>query len=89
MSVIKLFHESFPQLDIITNTSYRANDSNTEGIHNSNSHIRKNHRILLGKEVIEDAYFLSKCNSLVCGKSNVSAVAIIWNNNQYDQLTIL
>ena len=89
MSVIKLFHESFPQLDIITNTSYRANDSNTEGIHNSKSHIRKNHRILLGKEVIEDAYFLSKCNSLVCGKSNVSAVAIIWNNNQYDQLTIL
>ncbi len=47
---------------------------------------RKLHKYLMGKEVLQDAWFLSKCDYLICGHSNVSNVVLMWNRNQYKQV---
>ena len=47
--------------------------------------IRKNHRYLLGLEVLKDAYFLSKCNWLVHGHSNVANAAIFFRGKPYER----
>lgn len=81
--IINLFKEVFGQDKIITYKAFRDTGKNSlEGIHLTPSD-RKNHKYLLGYEVLRDAYTLSKCKSLICGYSNVSNIAIIWNNNKY------
>ncbi|MCH5248880.1 MAG: hypothetical protein J1E98_03060 [Lachnospiraceae bacterium] len=63
-----------------------ADESNT-GIHLLlQENTEKLHKYRLGMDVLKDAYFLSKCDYLICGHSNVSNVAIIWNNKRYEKL---
>lgn len=53
---------------------------------------RATHHYLLGKEVLRDAYALSKCTCLVAGKSQVSFFAQIFNKcgeNQYEYVEII
>lgn len=59
--------------------SFRATIVSTVGIHKQICD-RANHNYLLGKEVLKDTYFLSKCSILLCGASNVTNVAILWND---------
>ena len=67
---------------------YRSNGGN-EGIHLENCvKNRESHNYLLGLEVLIDAYLLSKCSSLVCGKSNVAYSAIVFNNNCYNKIVL-
>lgn len=41
------------------------------------------HKYLLGKEVLQDAWFLNQCNHLLCGHSNITNVVIMWNKNRF------
>lgn len=85
-SIISQFESLFGRDMIITNNAFRSNKGTT-GIHELEGIHRKNHHYLLGKEVLMDTYMLSRTASLICGKSNVTEAAIIWNNNQYKSIT--
>ncbi len=77
------FGEKIKTLDV-----YRSSDGK-EGIHlETSENNRNNHKYLLGYEVLRDAYLLGKCNSLVCGKSNVAYAAIVFNNCKYKKITL-
>ncbi len=87
----KVFEESGKKL--FTNEAFRVWDVGEKrktGIHELKvDNARKHHKYLLGKEVLKDAWFLSKCDYLLCGHSNISNVAIIWNDNQYKELVCI
>lgn len=87
-SVVDEFKSTFKGL-VRTTSSFRATDQNSEAVHTDEKHERKQHRYLLGLEVLRDAYFLSMCDSLLCGYSNVSSVAILWNGGKYKELKII
>lgn len=54
------------------------------GIHETKVVEARNlHKYRLGLEVLNDAYFLMKSDFLLCGYSNITNVAIIWNNDNY------
>lgn len=60
------------------------------GIHETHvENARPMHKYLLGKEVLNDAYFLNKCDYLLCGHSNISNVALLWNHNKYEKVTCI
>lgn len=72
---------------IVTTNSYRSRDAINPPHHLVSD--RELHHFNLGKEVLRDMIFLSKVESLICCHSNVSMVAIIYNNGKYDNLKIL
>lgn len=86
-STIKLFRDYYSDMVITTDALRQINDGCC-GIHQDKTldKQRKNHKYLLGEEVITDMYLLSKCDVLVCGPSNVAFAAIIYNHNQYDEI---
>lgn len=47
---------------------------------------RPNHKYLMGKEVLQDAWFLNKCEYLICGHSNITNVVMLWNQKKYKQV---
>ncbi len=79
---VAAFSKKFGEL-VVVNNAFRAKQTDSEGIHLMKSVTRKNHKYLLGYEVLRDCYMLSKCNYLIFSHSNVTNVALIWNNNQY------
>lgn len=97
--VVQMFNDAFDEpeykkLLVFSNPVYRNNVQynvgKAVGIHDQTFvKIRENHRYLLGLEVLKDAWFLSKCNYLICGHSNVTNVAIYWNNHQYKKVICL
>ncbi|MCD7882762.1 MAG: hypothetical protein LUI87_03500 [Lachnospiraceae bacterium] len=66
--------------------SYRAEKGDIVGVHLAKGCPRDQHRYKLGLEVLRDAYYLSKCDSLICGDSNVPLAAMLFNNNQYEKV---
>lgn len=84
---VKLFREYYGDKVYTTDALRQIGDS-TCGIHFDGSlgQGRENHKYLLGEEVITDMYLLAHCKVLVCGPSNVSFAAMIYNNNQYDKI---
>lgn len=69
---------------------YRSKD-NKEGIHYSHDS-RKNHKFLLGYEVLRDMYTLSQTTALVAGHSGVSSMAQIQklaDGQNYEDLKII
>lgn len=85
--VVKKFQKFFGDKIYVTD-SVRQVNGRLEGIHFDKAlgKGRKEHKYLLGKEVITDMYLLSKCNVLVCGPSNVAFAAMIFNNNSYEDI---
>lgn len=75
---------------LVVNEGFRAKESHQKkktGIHELEvKEKRELHKYRLGLEVLKDAYFLSKCDYLLCGHSNVTNIAIIWNNKKYNQV---
>lgn len=62
----------------------------TEGLHLRRKQAsRRYHRYLLGIEVLRDAWFLSRCDSLICGHSNVSNAALFLRGSPYETLTVI
>ena len=60
--------------DMVTTYEDTLRSENGNAIHTSDN-CRKNHRFLLGFEVLRDVMTLSACSALVAGHSNVSAFA--------------
>ena len=97
--VVQMFNDAFDEpkykrLLVFSNSVYRNtiqyDAGKAVGIHDQKfGQIRENHKYLLGLEVLKDAWFLSKCNYLLCGHSNVTNVAIYWNNHQYKKVICL
>ena len=57
------------------------------GVHETKvEHPRPNHKYLLGKEVLQDAWFLYKCEYLICGHSNITNVVMLWKQHKYKQV---
>lgn len=75
---------------LFMNEAFRVWDTDADkktGIHELQiENARPLHKYLLGKEVLQDAWFLHKCDYLVCGHSNISNVAILWNGNRYNEV---
>ncbi len=86
------FEEEFRETKwtLFVNPAFRVWDSKEErktGIHETKiENPRERHKYLMGKEVLMDAWFLSRCDYLVCGHSNITNVAILWNHNRYRQI---
>ncbi|ONI38078.1 hypothetical protein AN396_11700 [Candidatus Epulonipiscium fishelsonii] len=75
---------------IICTNSVRANKGSNTGIHHDKSlSNRKNHKYLLGLEVLVDMLLLSRCNLLIGGHSSVTYTAMMFNNNQYKKVYLL
>lgn len=86
VDVVKSFESKYKEVRY--SNSYRSVDGN-EGIHLEQKRIsREKHKYLLGKEVLRDAYCLSKCRILVAGKSNVAFAAMVMNENKYEKVLI-
>ena len=67
--------------------AFRAKTETLLGIHKQNDE-RNHHHYLLGKEVLLDSLMLSKCDYLICGVSNVSSAAVLFNNLRYRRVVI-
>lgn len=68
--------------------AYHSNDG--QAVHTTRKkNERENHRYLMGLEVLIDTILLSKTDALLCGYSNVSMAAIIFNNNCYEAVYYL
>ena len=78
---------------LFMNEAFRIWDTGEDkrtGIHETKiAKPRALHKYLMGKEVLQDAWFLAKCDYLLCGHSNITNVAILWNNNQFKQVTCI
>lgn len=74
---------------LFMNEAFRVWDTDADkktGIHELKvENARPLHKYLLGKEVLQDAWFLHKCDYLVCGQSNITNAAILWNGNRYKE----
>lgn len=86
-STIHLFQEKYGDRLLYT-ASVRQRDDSQTGVHVDKSlgKQRKNHKYLLGKEVLTDMFLLAHCDVLLCGPSNVGFVAMIYNCNAYDKI---
>ena len=73
---------------VVTLEAYRSVGDKSVGVHKQYSN-RKNHNYLLGREVLLDALMLSKCNYLICGISNVTSAAVLFNNLNYEKTIII
>lgn len=83
--MIEKCKNAFGEKAFFTN-SYRASKGSRYGIHNENKKIRQNHKYRMGYEVMIDMLILARCDSLMCGYSNVAYAAILMNNNQYKNI---
>lgn len=85
-----VFEAVFGDEILFMNDAFRVWDTDSAkkiGIHEMEvKDARPLHKYLLGKEVLRDAWFLSKCDYLICGHSNITNTAILWNHNKYKQI---
>lgn len=86
MDILYHFKNEYPDKVVYTD-SLRSEDGTP--VHKSKKRTRENDNYLKGKEVLLDALLLSRCDSIVCGHSNVAYASILMNNNHYRKVTIL
>lgn len=92
LNVIDFFKKNLvdKKYNIFFNKAFRVVDTGKEtmtGVHETIiENPRKNHKYKMGLEVLKDAYFLSKCDYLICGHSNVANVVLIWNHNKFKEV---
>ena len=86
IDVINYFKDKIPD-KILFQECYRFNSNETPVFslneNTKKNNLRKNHKYLLGKEVLIDCINLSKCDSLLCGISGVSNGAMFFNGLNY------
>lgn len=86
---IELFQKEFGRRLLFFTDILRSDDG--QALHFSKSE-RRNHKYLLGLEVLRDMYVLSLCDGLVAGVSNVSLTARMMKRSygkEYEQINIL
>ena len=94
-NVLECFQRVFERSKwkFIVNSAFRIWDdgkAKRTGVHEIQlANPRKMHKYLLGREVLQDAWFLSRCDYLICGHSNITNVAILWNQNRFKQVVCI
>lgn len=82
------FHDS--TYSLFVNEVFRVCDNGERiktGIHELKiDNPRPQHKYLIGKEVLQDAWFLNQCEYLICGYSNVTNVVLLWNQGKFKQI---
>ncbi|MBR1439614.1 MAG: hypothetical protein IJ589_00165 [Lachnospiraceae bacterium] len=75
---------------VLSQNAFRsaASNSTQDGIHFQENN-RPHHRYQMGLEVLTDAWILSKCSALICGLSNVAGAAVLWNQNNYQEIKVI
>ena len=77
--------EDATRLPIIVTDAFRLDWGDVRGLHTARiRHARKDHRYLLGLEVLRDAWLLSRCDFLVHGHSNVINAALLFRETPFD-----
>lgn len=75
---------------LVINDVFRSDEQDETrktGIHEMKvENAREFHKYKMGMEVLKDAWFLSKCDYLVCGHSNITNTVILWNDNKFDRI---
>lgn len=88
---VDVFRQEFGSLVKVYDDTFR-DEGGDESIAFSTAG-RKNHKYLLGLEVLRDQYTLTNCAGLVCGYSNVTFLARImrkaWHENNYDDYVLI
>lgn len=91
-NVKEAYEDAFMESDIMLfmNEVFRVWDRGEKrkiGVHETKvNNPRPNHKYLMGKEVLQDAWFLNKCEYLLCGHSNITNVVMLWNQKQFKQV---
>lgn len=91
-NVKEVYEQAFKNHDctLFMNEVFRVWDRGEKtkiGVHETKvDNPRPNHKYLMGKEVLQDAWFLKKCEYLICGHSNITNVVILWNQKQFKQV---
>lgn len=94
-NIKEIYEERFHNSEriLFMNEAFRAWDHGGEhktGIHEMRvEHPRQFHKYLMGREVLQDVYFLNNCDYLICGHDNVANVVILWKQNRYKQIMCL
>lgn len=85
------FRDFFGDIVKVYHDTYR-DDGGNESIAFSSSD-RKNHKYLLGLEVLRDEYTLTNCEGIVCGYSNVTMMARFmrrgWFSKDFDDFVLI
>lgn len=89
--VVRVFEKEFGKgYILVINDAFRSDeqeDNRKTGIHEMKvENARECHKYKMGLEVLKDAWFLSKCDYLVCGHSNITNTVILWNNNRFERI---
>ena len=64
--------------------------SRQTGIHEQHiENPRERHKYLMGLEVLQDAWMLSRCDYLICGYSNITNTVLIWNDNKFIDVCLI
>lgn len=72
-------------IPVVELSACRLPPGSADGLHNQKGGRRRSmHRYLLGLEVLRDAWFLSRCNFLIYGHSNVSNAALFFRGAPYE-----
>jgi hypothetical protein len=82
IEIFEYFKNKIPEI-LLYQECFRIKSNDDHRIISDN---RKNHRYLMGKEVLIDSLNLSKCNSLLCSISGVSYGSIFFNGYKYDNV---
>ena len=94
-NTIEAFEKEFrdTKWKLFMTDAFRVWDTGEEkrtGVHEVQvENARPMHKYLLGREVLNDAYFLKKCDCLLCGHSNISNVVLLWNHNKFKQVVCI
>ena len=83
---VEIMKKIFPDKTIVLDALRATNDIET-GIHKQKNGRYRN-KYKMGLEVIKDMMWLAMCDGLVCGHSNVTYAAIVYNNNKYKHLFV-
>ena len=87
IDAVNWFKEKYGDM-VFSLNAYRSSGHSSVGIHKQNFN-RSHHHYLLGREVLLDALLLSKCDYLICGVSNVTSAAVMFNNLNYKKTIVL
>lgn len=94
INVLERFEQEYQDRKVMLHyqDAFRVRDNGEgrkTGVHETKvEHARELHKYKMGLEVLQDAYFLSKCNYFICGYSNVTNAVILWNNHEYEQVVL-
>jgi len=85
ISIYNYFMERVPEIIISYPDFYRVIQTESP-VFNLHKNVRPLHKYLTGKEILIEILNLSRCHSLVCYISGVSAMATYYNNCKFDKI---